>query len=202
MGREKKMTAATFGRKTEAYFNSIRTVRPLLQKIPVTEEGENGALLPKLDVYGHELYRYEQVYTADGKPAMEEFWVEPPSIIGLSLFLGVDRTTLYRWKNLRESKTTLTAEDEKFCNIATRAWGRIEAYLICQTENPKKVKGATANLEANFGWKQRKEVGFDEKTTNVVSAATVSSEEKLKELLKMGLKLPWMDEEQEEHHDE
>lgn len=94
---------------------------------------------------------------------------------------------------MRESKKTRTKEDEEFCNIATRAWGRIEAYLTQQTENPKAARGATANLEANFGWKRRKEVGLDEITANTM-AATMTSNEKLVELHKMGLKLPWMEE--------
>lgn len=186
------MKAADFRRKTEEYFDSIRSERPLLRKVPDTVKLGDGTLRPRMDAFGHEMYRYEPVMTANGQQAVEITWTQQPSIIGLSLFLGVDRTTLFRWKNLRESKTELSKEEEEFCNIATRAWGRIEEYLTQQTENPKASRGATANLEANFGWKRKKEIGLDEPTTEKIAAA-LTSEEKLEELKKMGLRLPWMD---------
>ncbi len=195
MGRKKKMTAKVFRCGVEAYFDSIRAEKPLMRRVPDLVQREDGNYRCRLDENGHESYRYEPVVTADGKPAVEVIWTQPPSIVALSLFLDVDRSTLFRWKNLRETKEELTREDEEFCNIATRAWGRIEAYLTAQTENPKAARGATANLEANFGWKRRKEVGLDEQTARVVKeSAVLTSSEKLEELKKMGLHLPWMDE--------
>ena len=205
---KRKMTAKSLEQSVEAYFKSIRSERPLLKKMPDLREDADGVFYPRMDAYGHEMYRYEPVVAADGKPAMEVVWLEPPSVIGLSLYLGVDRTTLFRWRNLRETKTKegqqLTSEEEKICNILTRAWGRIEAYLIAQTENPKAARGATANLEANFGWKRRKEVGFDEQTTDAIQkSAVLSMEERLALLKEMGLKLPGMgDAEEQEGQDE
>lgn len=192
MGK-KKITAAALNRKVKAYFASIRAEKPLMRKVPVMELDDNGVGKPRMDAYGHEMCQYEPVRTVDGNPAVEVTWVEPPSVIGLSLYLGVDRTTLFRWKNLRESKEELSEEEEKICNILTHAWGRIEAYLVRQTENPKAARGATANLEANFGWKRRKELGFDDRTAQAVATATMSSEEKLEALKQMGLSLPWME---------
>ena len=199
---KKKMTAAALNRKVNAYFSSIRAERTLLRKTPITELGNDGKLHPRIDAYGHELCCYEPVITADGKEAKEIYWVEPPSIIGLSLYLSVDRTTLFRWKNLRENKEELTDEEEKICNILTRAWGRIEEYLVKQTENPKAARGATANLEANFGWKRKKEVGFDDRTAQVVATATMSAEEKLAALKELGLKIPWDETANEEGTDD
>lgn len=200
---KRKMTAKRLEKQVEAYFDSIRSERPLLKKVPNTTVGADGALYPKLDAYGHEMYRYEPVLAADGKQAMEIVWLEPPSVVGLGLFLGVDRSTLFRWKNLQETKEQLSSEEEKICNILMRAWGRIEAYLTAKTEDPKAARGATANLEANFGWKRRKEVGFDDRTTAVVAAsAAMTMEEKLEELKKLGLKLPQMDELTETQEDE
>lgn len=203
---KRKMTAKSLGQSVDAYFKSIRTERPLLKKVQDLRESEDGAFYPRMDAYGHEMYRYEPVVAADGKPAMEVAWLEPPSVIGLSLYLGVDRTTLFRWRNLRETKAKegqeLTSEEEKMCNILTHAWGRIEAYLTAQTENPKAARGATANLEANFGWKRRKEVGFDEQTTDAIQkSAAMSMDERLALLKELGLKLPGVVEEEGQDED-
>ena len=186
MGRPRKMTARALKKRIDAYFDSIRAEKPMLVKVPVMMEDENGRKYPVLDAFGHEKMMFEQVITADGKPATETIWVEPPSIIGLCMAIGVDRTTFYRWCNPGDEPD----EGEKeFCNIATRARGRIEAYLTAKTEEKSAARGAIANLEANFGWKRRKEIGLDEQTQRAVAMTAMTTEEKLQELQKMGINM-------------
>lgn len=186
MGRPRKMTARALKKRIDAYFDSIRAEKPMLVKVPVMMEDENGRKYPELDAFGHEKMMFEQVVTADGKPATETIWVEPPSIIGLCMAIGVDRATFYRWCNPGDD----TGEEEKeFCNIATRARGRIEAYLTAKTEEKSAARGAIANLEANFGWKRRKEIGLDEQTQRAVAMTAMTTEEKLQELQKMGINM-------------
>lgn len=186
MGRPRKMTARALKKRIDAYFDSIRAEKPMLVKVPVMIEDENGINYPLLDEFGHERMMFKQVITADGKPAKETIWVEPPSIIGLCMAIGVDRATFYRWCNPGDEPGE---EEKEFCNIATRARGRIEAYLTAKTEEKSAARGAIANLEANFGWKRRKEIGLDEQTQRAVAMTAMTTEEKLQELQKMGINM-------------
>ena len=186
MGRPRKMTARALKKRIDAYFDSIRAEKPMLVKVPVMIEDENGRKYPVLDAFGHEKMMFEQVITADGKPATETIWVEPPSIIGLCMAIGVDRATFYRWCNPGDEPDE---EAKEICNIATRARGRIEAYLTAKTEEKSAARGAIANLEANFGWKRRKEIGLDEQTQRAVAMTAMTTEEKLQELQRMGINM-------------
>lgn len=186
MGRPRKMTARALKKRIAAYFDSIRSEKPMYVRVPEMMEDENGRKYPVLDAFGHEKMMFEQVVTADGKPATETIWVEPPSIIGLCMALGVDRATFYRWCNPGDEPDK---EEKEFCNIATRARGRIEAYLTAKTEEKSAARGAIANLEANFGWKRRKEIGLDEQTQRAVAMTAMTTEEKLQELQRMGINM-------------
>lgn len=197
MGRPRKMTARALKKKIDAYFDAIRAEKPMLVKVPVMTEDDYGRKLPVLDAFGHEKMMFEQVVTADGKPATETIWIEPPSIIGLCMALGVDRATFYRWCNPGDEPGE---EEKEFCNIATRARGRIEAYLTAKTEEKSAARGAIANLEANFGWKRRKEIGLDEQTQRAVAMTAMTTEEKLQELQRMGINMNF--EETEEKDDD
>lgn len=182
MGRPRKMTARALKKRIEAYFDAIRAEKPMMLREPVLQEDGT----PVLDEFGHEKMAYRTVITADGKQATETIWIEPPSIIGLCMALGIDRATFYRWCNPGDEPDE---EEKEFCNIATRARGRIEAYLTAKTEEKSAARGAIANLEANFGWKRRKEIGLDEQTQRAVAMTAMTTEEKLQELQKMGINL-------------
>lgn len=187
----KKYKAAALKKTIAKYWASITVQKPMLVKRPVlveqtTETGET-VMVPELDRFGHERTCYVQVITADGTPAVEITYTQPPSITGLCLYLGVDRTTFFRWTKLRENGGEITPEEEKICNIATQARGRIEEYLIRQTENPRAARGAIANLEANFGWKRRREVGLDEETRAVAATTGMTMDDKLETLRRLGV---------------
>lgn len=183
------MTARALKKRIEEYFDSITSEKPLLRAVPILEE-RDGKLFPRIDEYGHVQMAYEQVIANNGEPATETEWIRPPSIIDLCLHLGIDRTTFYRWCN---PDGEADGEAEEFCNIATRARGRIEAYLTARTEDKSAARGAIANLEANFGWKRKKEIGLDEQTQRAVAMATMTTEDKLAALREMGISMPFDD---------
>ncbi len=190
MANQRKMKPEELEGLVRAYFDSISYEEPLMVRKPVLTENEKGQYVPAMDVYGHEKYIYEPVKRKDGTPVMKTVWTESPSVIGLSLFIGVDRSTLYRWKE-NPGKGTLTTSEKRICNILTHAWGRIEAYLTAKVEDGKAARGAIANLEANFGWKRRREVGLDAETAQVIEkTAEMTMGQKLALLTEMGLRLP------------
>ena len=195
MGNKRKWTAAKLKKAVNEYFDSISAERPKRILVPVMEEDGEGRMIPVKDDKGHALMAYEQVTAKNGTPATETIWIRPPGIVDLCLFLGVHRSTFFRWCGLLEEKgDELTEEEEKLCNIATRARGRIESYLTARSEDRDAQRGVLANLEANFGWKRRKEVGLDEQTRkSMETAAVLTTEEKLAKLAEMGLVIPGLE---------
>lgn len=161
-GRPKKYTAAGFQRACEAYFNSICYQEKKLKRVIVM--GEDGT--PVMDDKGHIRYRYEQIKTADGKLAYETVWIEPPSLTGLCLYLGIDRATFSRYGTYDPDNPE---ESEKFCNTVSRARGRVEAYLEGRLEDKSAARGAIFNLQQNFGWKEKKEVELGPGAQNAVA---------------------------------
>lgn len=192
------MTARMLDKRIKDYFESITSERPMLRMVPALKEDADGNLCEVLDEFGHTKMVFEPVIAKNGKQAMETIWIRPPSIIDLCLHLGVDRTTFYRWCNPEDTE----GETEEFCNIATRARGRIEAYLTARTEDKNAARGAIANLEANFGWKRKKEIGLDEQTQRAVAMATMTTEDKLAALREMGITIPFEEEKGETEDDE
>lgn len=190
MGRKRKMTARMLDKRIKEYFESITSERQMLRMVPALMEDADGKLCGVLDEFGHAKMVFEPVIAKNGKQAMETIWIRPPSIIDLCLHLGVDRTTFYRWCNPEGEPDE---EAEEFCNIATRARGRIEAYLTARTEDKNAARGAIANLEANFGWKRKREVGLDEQTQRAVAMASMTTEDKLAALREMGISIPFDD---------
>ena len=198
VGRKRKMTARMLDKRIKDYFESITSERPMLRMVPALKEDADGKLCEVLDEFGHTKMVFEPVIAKNGKQAMETIWIRPPSIIDLCLHLGVDRTTFYRWCNPDEPE----GETEEFCNIATHARGRIEAYLTARTEDKNAARGAIANLEANFGWKRKREVGLDEQTQRAVAMAAMTTEDKLAALREMGISMPFDDDGKEETQDD
>lgn len=193
------MTARMLDKRIKDYFESITSERPMLRMVPELKEDADGKLREVLDEFGHTKMVFEPVIAKNGKQAMETIWIRPPSIIDLCLHLGIDRTTFYRWCN---PDSDPEGETEEFCNIATRARGRIEAYLTARTEDKNAARGAIANLEANFGWKRKKEIGLDEQTQRAVAMATMTTEDKLAALREMGITIPFEEEKGETEDDE
>lgn len=149
-----------------------------MRKTPQTDE-ENR---PVLDDKGHQVYKFEPVRTADGNEALVTRWIEPPGILSLCLFLGIDRATFDRYGKLDQDGP----EAERFRNTVMRARGRVEVYLAAQLEDKSAARGAIFNLQQNFGWKDRKEISLDEGTQKAISAKGMTMEEKLQLLREVG----------------
>lgn len=175
-GRPRKLSAKQFARECEAYFASISYEEPVLKKVPVKDE--NGYAV--MDDMGHQAYAFEPVETADGKPASITQWIEPPGIMALCLYLGIDESTFLRWSEMKDEQDP---EAEDFRRTAARARGRVKAYLVSKTEDSKAARGAIWNLQQNFGERERREISLDEETRKAISANQMTMEEKL-ELLK------------------
>ena len=203
MGNTRKWTATKLKKQVDAYFDSITAEQPKMVLRPVTKEDEEGRLVPVKDSKGHDLFAYESVTAKNGKAAMETIWLSPPGIVDLCLFLGIHRSTFFRWCGLLEAKgAEISDEEEKLCNIATRARGRIESYLTARSEDRDAQRGVLANLEANFGWKRKREIGLDAETRQTVSDAVLTTEEKLAKLAELGLVLPGMEDAEAQEADE
>jgi hypothetical protein len=184
-GRPRKYTAAGFARACEAYFDSISYQEAVYRRIPA--EGEYGN--PRFDSKGHQVYRDEQIYTADGKPAYVTNWIEPPGIMALCLYLGIDESTFLRYGEMRPSETMTEAEKheaEVFCRTVSRARGRVMAYLMEMTQDPKAARGAIWNLQQNFGQKEHREISLDESTRKAISSTGMTMQEKMAMLRSIG----------------
>ncbi len=200
MANKRKLTPDELEAKVEAYFDSISYDEPVMRRQLITTKDSKGNDIPVLDQYGHELYTYVPVKLKNGNIASRTEWTESPSVIAMSLFIGVDRITLWRWKeNPGKKPEELTPTEKRICNILTRAWGRVEAYLTERSEDKNASRGAIANLQANFGWKKRSEVGLSADTTEAMKETVqLTAGQKLEALRELGLRLPWEEEERSE----
>lgn len=187
-GRPKAYTAAQLERAIEAYFNSISYEEPVEKRVPALDENGN----TQLDDKGHIVYKFEQIKTKDGNPATVTRWIEPPGIMSLCLYLGIDSTTFERYgKSPGED-----SESERFRRTITRARGRVEAYLSTQLENGKAARGAIFNLQQNFGWKDRKEISLDKNTRDAMTSVKTMTMAERMELLKSVGDLPELTEDE------
>lgn len=132
-GRPKKYTKKKLREETERYFRSIS--RTILAR------DDTGGIIRNDDGDEIQLLQY----------------VVPPSIAGLCLQLGIDRST---WQNYADPALHPELED-----VAAEARARIEAYLEQELLTREKgLQGIIFNLQNNYGWRQKQEVELGEKT--------------------------------------
>jgi len=133
VSRPKKYTDKTFEEAVERYFHSISGMR----------EARNGLGQPILN--------------DEGAPIYVRVYAVPPTISGLCLFLGIDRST---WQNYGD-----TESEPKKAAVVRSARARIEAYLEEQLlTREKSVQGIIFNLQNNYGWKNKTEVEIGAET--------------------------------------
>lgn len=133
---------ARLGSAIRRYFAGISYEEPVYRRVPVTEEQERAGetiTVQALDSYGHPLYRLEAVLHGK-RQATATQWIEPPSLPGLLLELGMSDTD---WAELRQQ-----AGYEPVCR---RAEQRIEAFHVRQLATSR-ASGAKYALGCKFGW--------------------------------------------------
>lgn len=86
----------------------------------------------------------------------------PPTVSGLCLYLGIDRST---WQNYADRKL-----HPEFAEITAYARMRMEAYLEEQLlTREKNVQGLIFNLQNNYGWREKREVELGQETRRSVA---------------------------------
>ena len=145
MGAPKKYTARKLDKAVRLYFKSIS------REVVVTERKSTG----EKDKMGHTIYEDVEVKNALGETVRVTEYLVPPTIGGLSDFLGIHRDT---WNSYCDRE-----KHPEFSDTTTYAQGRIHAYLEqeCLTRSGKDLKGVLFNLENNFGYKERMELTND-----------------------------------------
>lgn len=108
----------------------------------------------------------------DGEPVEKIEYIRPPSVSGMCLFLGIDRST---WQNYCDPR-----QHPEFRTVTEHARARIEAYLEEQLLTREKgLQGIIFNLQNNYAWRQRQEVELGEQTRKSAEITGMSMEEKL-----------------------
>lgn len=145
MGAPKKYTPEKLEKAVKRYFRSIS------REVEVTEKKPTG----QRDKMGHMIYEDAVVLNALGKPVRMTEYLVPPTVGGLSEFLGIHRDT---WNDYCDHE-----KHPEFSDTTTYAQGRMHAYLEreCLTRPGKDLKGVLFNLENNFGYKERMELTND-----------------------------------------
>lgn len=124
------------------YFAGISYDEPVYRRVPVTQEQElagEPVTVQAMDNYGHPLYRLEAVMHGK-KQAVSTTWIEPPSLPGLLLALGMSDA---EWAELRQQTG--------YEPVCRRAEQRIEAFHVRQLAT-NRASGAKYALGCKFGW--------------------------------------------------
>lgn len=133
---------ARLGSAVRRYFAAISYDEPVYRRVAVLEEkriGDETVTVQAMDSYGHLLYRLEAVMHGKS-PAMSTTWIEPPSLPGLLLALGMSDA---EWAELRQQ--------EGYEPVCRRAEQRIEAFHVRQLAT-NRASGAKYALGCKFGW--------------------------------------------------
>ena len=147
-GRPKKYTRKKLREETERYFRSIS--RTILAR------DDTGGIIRNDDGDEIQILQY----------------VVPPSIAGLCLQLGIDRST---WQNYADP-----ALHPELADVVAEARARIEAYLEQELLTREKgLQGIIFNLQNNYGWRQKQEVELGEKTRSSMGAGEMRIADKL-----------------------
>ena len=142
MGAPRKYSPQKLAREVRRYFKSIS------RTVAVTEKYDTG----QRDKMGHAILADREVRNDLGEPVYVTEYVIPPTIGGLSEFLGIHRDTWNEYCSLEKHP--------EYSDTTTWARGRIHAYLEREmlTRSGKDIKGIQFNLENNFGYRERLEV--------------------------------------------
>ena len=143
MGRPKKYNGKKLQKAVERYFQRITTEQT------VTVPRETG----EKDKYGHNVVELVPAVNQLGEELTETFYLIPPTIGGLCIYLGISGST---WAEY--------AGEEEFSETVTYARGRIQAYLQQEllTRPGRDVKGIMFDLQNNHGYREKVDVSTRE----------------------------------------
>lgn len=149
MPKRKEYTQETFRRAVDKYFAGISRRVAVKELVPTGHYTQKGA--PVLEP--------RDVKNDAGKLVMEQEYVVPPSLGGLCLHLGISRATWGRY-----------ASTAGYSDVCDEAKLRVEEYLERQLiQTPKAARGIIFNLQANFDWRERRELELGAETREVLS---------------------------------
>ncbi len=143
-GRPRKFkTAAALRRAADRYFDSISYVQDV-----------------------------KDLLNMAGEPVKLLRYVQPPTVTGLCLHLGIDRST---WQNYGdESRDPETAAVVRYVRQRIEAW--LEQELLSRD---KSVQGIIFNLQNNYGWRARSELELGRETRASMQLSDMSLQDKL-----------------------
>lgn len=146
--RKTKYTKKMLSEAVNAYFSSI--------SYTVVAKDEDGC----------------ELRNDDGKEILVRKYATPPSISGLCLYLGIDRST---WQNYADARL-----HPEMKAVTEEARARIEVYLEEELLTRRKgVQGIIFNLQNNYGWKQKQEIELGAHTRRTMATEGMSIKEKL-----------------------
>lgn len=149
MPRNKDYTPTAFGRAVDKYFAGISRRVAVKELVPTGQYTQKGT--PVLEP--------RDVLNDAGEPVMQLEYILPPSLGELCLSLGISRATWARY-----------AATDGYRDVCERAKLRVEAYLEQQLiQAPKAARGIIFNLQANFDWRERRELELGAETREVLS---------------------------------
>lgn len=142
MGAKKKYSAAGLQKAVDKYFRSISREKVFTESVATGRK----------DGMGHEIYEEKPVVNFLGEELKVIEYLVPPTVGGLSAFLGVHRSTWNAWCD--------SSKYPEYAEVTQDAMGRIHSYLEQEslTRPGKDLKGVIFNLENNYGYKERQKI--------------------------------------------
>ena len=157
----------------DKYFKSITRTIPKRERTIVAYEDND----PKKPIFEDNI-----VLNDAGEQYLETEWLEPPSIVGLALYLGVDRQTLLNYKN----------KDEYFGTLRD-AKTRIERYEAARLVTVSNSKGIEFSLANNHNWKASQTIDINHSQalpTYDISRMSIEDKQRLLNLIGMTVDEP------------
>lgn len=132
---EKYTDASVLQSKIDAYFDSI------------------SRLVVRCDNDG------QVICTRGGDESLALEWLEPPTLSGLCLYLGIDKECFRKY-----------GQDREFADVVKRAMQRLENYLERELFRQKQIQGIMFSLKSNYGWEDDESPGGEEEVISSYSA--------------------------------
>lgn len=152
-GRPKKYSAQEFEAAVSRYFRSITRTEVVIERVSEMVDGI---------VQEHVV----EVRNDEGEPMMRTRWLRPPSVTGLCLEIGIERST---WQNYADER-----RNPKHAAVCEMARMRIECYLeeLLSTKE-KSVQGVIFNLEHNY-WNRGERAKEAERPASVLDGMSMA----------------------------